>query len=330
MKAIIVGGFWDNENPKPSKLINQIAHINIDIQNSGNLEELQYLADTISKYDLVLWMPNIDNKHELIVPKKKRGAVLVVSKVLRPGRKRIDAVTRIYSFHGNAVITVNPETNPKDFELIDALNVSWGKSNSLEDIIKYCTELYDWTKAAEREPTQRIYDDMDRFLKLNHEVAEEVKKNQIRFFGNTSTRCQKLFPTRRLPHKNAIMVSARNTNKNELTRDDMIMIHRNNEGKLSYYGVRKASVDAPIQFELYQRLPNINFMIHGHHQLKNVPSTKNYVPCGDKREVNEVMNIVHPESNIIQVNLKNHGFILMSDSLDTMEELIQNTNFQTI
>ena len=51
-------------------------------------------------------MPNIDNEEEKQYPIKKKGSVLICSKVMREGYKPIDAISRIFKMQGNAVIAI--------------------------------------------------------------------------------------------------------------------------------------------------------------------------------------------------------------------------------
>lgn len=64
------------------------------------------------------------------------------------------------------------------------------------------------------------------------------------------------------------------------------------QDKIYYCGDNKPSVDTPIQIRMYDKLPNINYMIHSHCYIKNAPYTKNALPCGAIEEVDEILNII--------------------------------------
>jgi len=177
-------------------------------------------------------------------------------------------------------------------------------------------KLYKWTKKAQREGTLRKKDNLDKFISINKSVSKNVIEIQGRFFGNLSTRCASLFPTQRTD--NGYLVSGRNTDKKQLQRTDMVECFINKD-KIRYLGERKPSVDTPVQIAIYEKCPNINYMIHGHNFIEGVPTTKNYYPCGDKREIPEILELIQDSSSGV-INLKNHGFLLYSETLEELEE----------
>jgi hypothetical protein len=100
MRPIIVGG--NITKIKKSSIITMLAE---DLEN--DIEVFNgILPKDISGYDLVLWMPEISNDQPKNYPVKDRGSVLILSKVIYEGRTEADAVSRIFSMHGNAVICI--------------------------------------------------------------------------------------------------------------------------------------------------------------------------------------------------------------------------------
>jgi len=334
MRTIIIGGFWDNNTPKPSKLLHALSFESIEIRNGGTVAELQELAAKAQEYDLVLWMPNIKNEHEDIFPTKKVGGILIVSKVLRENRGRADAVQRIFKFHGNATIAINKQADqPYEYELIDALNNTWIKTGSFEEVILKCQELYTWTAGTIREGTHREMDKLDRLLELNKRVADQVRAKQERFFRNlsTRTRCASLFPSFNNGNSEVVLVSARNTNKQTLGRTDMVIVYRDKDKMLKYFGERKPSVDTPVQIDLYAQLPQLKYIIHGHNEVIGAETTEIYFPCGDKREVEEVMKLMKDDTfDAKAINIKNHGFLIMGNDSDAIENLIDTIKFKDL
>lgn len=327
MRTIIVGGGYDG---KKSGVITKIGQqfLSVDeccIINGGKLPK-------ISGFDLVLWMPDVDNEEEKQYPIKDKGAVLICSKVMRPGYTLMDAVQRIFKMHGNAVIAIhkNPGSMFK-FELVDALGHIWYTGYSIENLCQVINNLYNWTKGAIRKSIPKANDevaseigsvDLESFMLLNSELAlKSAAQCGNRFFGNFSTRCTKLFPSHR--YGELIIMSHRNTDKRTLKPDDMVAIV---DG--AYIGDRKPSVDAPIQLELYKEIPGVNFMIHGHAYIKDVPTTDSYFPCGDMREAQETIELLRDGHKAI--NLKNHGFLLATKTLEEMIQLKDLLNFKKI
>lgn len=337
MKALIVGGNFGDE-PKESKIIRQaykelkmIPDKNVTLINGGTEEQLKDILSQTTNFDLIIWMPNVSNDMKGYFPKKKKGAVLICSKVMRKGTTEIDAVSRIFKFSGNAVITIDT-TNPKfEFKLIDALGNVWTNTVFVRDIVRYILQLYEWTGKSLRINTSKTSQVntiacLPKLLEINKFVSQQCQKSfGERFFGNLSTRCTKLFPSSRLTD-NTFLMSARNSNKDFLGVEDMILIN----GTFEYSGERKPSVDAPVQISIYNKFPNINFMIHGHAYIKNAIYTKKYRPCGDVFEADEVWITItekYPSGveslvNKEAVNLKNHGFLLMAETIKGLEEMV--------
>jgi len=328
MKKIIVGGTF-GINPKKSSIVSKIANnLNAEIINGGSYDCLLDAATMIKDYDVVVWMPNINNIYDEIPVIKKIGAVLIVSKAIRDNtRDRGDAVARIFKYHANAVIAIHYGDKFK-FTLIDALNNDWYTGYDISELNNSIDDISHWTRGAIREGTIRKKDDIDTFIAINKKISQKAIDIQGRFFGNLSTRCAALFPTKRYDNS-TFLVSGRNTNKKQLSRADMVECSYNENNRISYLGERKPSVDTPIQIALYNKLPNINYMIHGHNEVLNVPTTKHYFPCGDKREVPEILELINNTTSGV-INLKNHGFLIYSETLEQISKICEEVNLKEL
>ena len=149
-------------------------------------------------------------------------------------------------------------------------------------------------------------------------------KDVKRFLGNSSFRWPKGFPSFR--SGKYIFVSKRNVNKEYISINEFVPVYLENN-KLYYCGDHKPSVDTPIQVRLYEKLSNINFMIHSHCYIKGAPFTKNALPCGAIEEVNEVLNLIkeHYENDYSKdfylINLIGHGSIMMSSNPKQLKDI---------
>lgn len=327
MNIQIVGGNFGIDQ-KPSSVVNKLAEV-LNINNIFNGGSIKDLPSELSS-DLILWMPNIVNEEPKHYPNKKIGSVLICSKVMRNGYRKIDAVSRIFKLHGNAVIAIYKDSIPFIFELIDALGNVWYKGSDISKLSESILKFYNFTKEAVRVQTKREDIDFD-FDKettniLNGLIQTNIKLQKYietscgnRFFGNISTRCQKLFPSFRV-NNNYMFVSPRNSDKESLTSDDMVLYSSDN----TYSGKNKPSVDSPTQIKIYELYPHINFMIHGHAIISGIGevNTNNYRLCGDVREVNEILNVVNTNEKSFIINLKNHGFLIGADSLNSLDGLV--------
>lgn len=330
MKTLIVGGsfFHPKESSIARKICESISPIceKSWIINGGDDLDFATALSFLSGIDLTIWMPDISNEVPKDYPKKDIGSVLICSKVLREGVKEYDAVTRIFKMNANAVIAIDKSINPFNFQLIDALGNLWISTNNIDELCDEIVEFYRWSKTSVRENVQEksLGVDLDRnklqkLIDINRIAADKVEVGtKNRYFGNTSTRCVKLFPTMR----EGFWFSARNTNKEKLTIDDMVLVKK--EDKIYYEGSVKPSIDTPVQLNIYENLNHINFMIHGHAYIEGAVYTNRYFACGDVREANELIPIL---KNHKVVNLKNHGFLMATDNLEELNELVINSKF---
>lgn len=323
MNTLIVGG--NIETKKPSSIINKLAEEfrNVTIVFNGTLPY------SISGNDLILWFPDIPNEEEKNYPLKDKGSVLICSKVIREGRTEVDAVSRIFNMHGNAVVCIYKHKHKNfSFQLIDALGNTWAHTDSLRILVKSILEFYEWSKGQIRmsfiENVGVVMPSISlpkKFVELNTKVADKIEsKLGVRYFGNFSTRCMKLFPSIRGITHDTYLFSPRNIDKKRLTTEDYVLVT-----PPYYYGSRMYSVDSPCQMYIYRQFDNINFMIHGHAYIKHVEFTDSYYPCGDLREVEEISKLFRKGARII--NLKNHGFLIAAEDLNVMEYSISNLEF---
>ena len=107
----------------------------------------------------------------------------------------------------------------------------------------------------------------------------------------------------------------------------MVECFTHNE-KIKYLGTRKPSVDTPVQLELYKHLHEVNYMIHGPNEILGAPETENYYPCGDMREVPEILKLIRSIGKAGMINLKNHGFLIYANTIDQLKTLTDNLEFK--
>ena len=247
MKTLIVGGRFGNI-PKKSSVIKKITDSfnqnefqspdNTKIINGGTVTDL--ISISLTGFQLILWFPDIDNLESKHYPVKDQGAVLICSKVSRETNDRIQAVARIFKIHANAVVLISKEKNKFQFELIDALDNTWGyKNDDINMLTAGIRNLASWTFASKR---SSLYKDksLEKLVNLNRQVADRFQADMGRYFGNCSTRCMSMFPSTRY------YFSRRNVDKTRLEVSDMVMTTI-----LSYYGENKPSIDTPVQMALY-------------------------------------------------------------------------------
>jgi len=294
-------------------------------------------------YDLIVWDGNS------IYPTKDKGSVLIYV-----GNNDVgDSLTKVFSIKANATILVKDDNK---YDLVDALGNLWCRTSDPVELLNHIFKLYSWTKGSIRKESLQSdsyipfdvtnMSDMYEFCDIIKNVSNLVEnKRGNRYFGNASTRCSKMFPSviRRSSNDKSklsglfdyILVSKRNISKEKIQPDDFVITKfgssSENCSKVLYFGNDKPSVDTPSQLWLYTEYPNINYMIHGHAYISGsseIIYTDKYCSCGDLREVSQVKNHIQKEDcNFFIINLINHGFIIASDTLDRMRNIVNGVNF---
>lgn len=179
--------------------------------------------------------------------------------------------------------------------------------------------------------------DEQKFVNLVKQYAEtfhEIMKpapNIKRFLGNCSMkpfppqvgRCSKGMPSFR--KDGYVFVSQRNVDKEFLSLDNFVATYLENN-EVYYCGENKPSVDTPVQLRLYEKLPNINYMIHSHTYIKNAPYTTYPIPCGAIEEVDEIIDLIEKEFGTLtgtkyHLNLLGHGSIAMGHTIEHLENI---------
>ena len=170
-------------------------------------------------------------------------------------------------------------------------------------------------------------EEKEAFLNIVKEYAEILTKTIFnvkeqleikRFLGNASFRCNKGFPSFR--DGDYIFVSRRNVDKTHISINEFVPTYLK-DNEVYYLGENKPSVDTPVQLRLYNKLPNIKYMLHSHVYIKDAPTINSLLPCGALEEADEILNYIETTSegfNIshLAINLKGHGCLIMSSDVE--------------
>lgn len=341
--VLIVTGTFNEDNGKVSyfgqkifesfydTFLGELTHI-----NGGNLKDLDDCFNEISKYKIIVWMPNIDNsvdKYLSRIKAENRTAILIQSKRNDFNKYfTFQIIERMFKTHSNLCLEIKKEYNSVyNFRIIDPLGNLWYSG----DIIGHCSdklaEIAKYLHSLTRIPSIQSTDKYNP-VKIDNDFLEVVRFygwrfssllniaiNKERFFGNVSTRCMSGFPSAK--KGDVILVSRRNVNKESMTSDSFVSVKMNKKG-IIYYGDHKPSVDAPSQIMLYQYYKNVNFIIHGHTYIDNAPFTKKYVPCGYLEEAQEILDLqIYSSAYNFSINLIGHGCIILAKDLDYFAKL---------
>ena len=349
---LFVGGNWDLNGGKESKIVNEFAKYlpNVIVYNGGNYNDLNKILESSINYDTVIWWANVSNE----LPKIRNVKDINYKAMLVSSKRNIDnkysfqdLLQRSFALKSNLTIEFSKKNDLYSMKLFDPLGNIWYEGTNIKECAEELIDRLNFIKSITRESTiskeenngalawffnmfkEEIYKSdsnpiipvKEVFLNLVKEYASKFAeatfetKDVKRFLGNASFRCPKGFPSFR--DGKYIFVSKRNVNKEFISIDEFVPVFLEN-GKIYYCGNSKPSVDTPIQVRLYELLPNINYMIHSHCYIDGAPFTQESLPCGAIEEVKEILKLLEKEYNndlnkdFYLINLIGHGSIMMS------------------
>jgi len=343
-KMLIVGGTFEHlDDPneykdsnvssvilKFTEYMDEHSGFECDWVNGGALsiltDDLKY-----SRYDVIIWMPNISNDEDKILPRIKEEApraLLISSKrVVEKEYKESDVIGRLLKSKSNLGIMITKPKNLYKFKLLDPLGNLYVDTCSIEELADTILNRINQLFSMTRVPSKKI--DEEREFTIDPEFIEFVKYsaneftkyvnavNPNRLLGNASTRCMFGFPAER--QQDRIFVTQRNIDKKLIETDGFVEVSPEFNGSVLYYGDRKPSVDTPIQVKLFNYYPNINYMVHGHVYIEGAKMTSSKVPCGFLEEFDEVVELYpSPDEEVVVVNLRGHGCLIMTRTVDQL------------
>lgn len=345
---LIIGGTWDDKGGKPSYFVSHIQEVaeksvrqKVVCLNGGKMDYLnnflENFEDAIKKTDVLLWMPNIDNEEDKILPmikKKYNHLILIQSKrVIEKNYTDLELNKRLLASHSALGLIIKKIDSVYTFSVIDPLGNVWCEHGDVESATKALFgRAYDMMQMS-RMQSKSIGPEVPIVLEpkfieavttLGKEFDEVITAiNPERYLGNASTRCCHGFPSAR--GNKEIYVSKRNVDKTIIDESSFVKA-KLWFSQVQYFGDNKPSVDTPIQILLYNHYPNVNYMVHGHCYVEGAPFTTNNIPCGFLEEVFEIQEVMPDStaSNFV-INLKGHGCLIMANDIDYLTSHQFNT-----
>ena len=316
--VLIVGGTFDKEGGKPSKLIYNIHQEFLKEKdfittcaNGGPVSGLHDLVlPSVAAYDVVLWFANVPNDED-----KLRDVKAINPKTLLITSKRNDdnkytfaeLISRALAIKANLTVEFSKQEDKFNMMLFDPLgNVFYDGLEVTElcsKLINRIKQLLTFTRVPSIQDTENevpAVPDEAEFFDFAHSCADifhnliRPAKGTERFLGNMSFRCQNGFPSFR-GENGIIYVSRRNVDKSDINAGSFVPTYLDEELNTKYFGEYKPSVDTPVQLRLYKLFPWANYMLHAHCYVDttDIPDTVQYntytpVPCGALEEVGEI------------------------------------------
>ena len=360
-KILYVGGNWNLNGGKESKIVNEFAKYlpNVTVYNGGDYNNLNKILESCINYDVVIWWANIPNE----LPKIRNVKDVNYKTMLVSSKRNVDnkysfqdLLQRSFALKSNLTIEFSKNDNLYSMKLFDPLGNVWYEGTDIKNCSEELLDRLNFIKSLTRESTvsseenigvlawffnmfkEEIYKSTDNptipikkeFFNIVRDYATKFveaafqTKDVKRFLGNASFRCPKGFPSFR--DGKYIFVSKRNVNKEFIGIEEFVPVYLEN-GKIYYCGENKPSVDTPIQVRMYEKLPNINYMIHSHCYIDGAPYTEKALPCGAIEEVDEIAKLleIYYDNDYYRdfylMNLIGHGSIMMSKNPEQLKNV---------
>ena len=354
-KILIVGGTWNENGGKPSKLINKMFNeiskrfsaANISFINGGNYEQLKEIITQTNRFDYVFWFANVeDNELEKVRDVKHYApkCMLITSKRNDNNKYSYeDIFQRMLAIKANLCFEFSKvEDKLFNIRVLDPLGCIYYDGTDIKEAVERCLDRLAFISNVTRKPSVHNQTELNicfneadyKFLDIVKESAAAfhrlmyLPENVDRFVGNASirfkkpTRCMNGFPAIR--KGNLILMSRRNVDKTGIGEKDFVPCFLNNDENTEYFGSFKPSVDSPVQLRIFKKFPNIDYILHGHCYIKDAPITSKAVPCGAIEEVNEILSMTSDVNyDFYAFNLKGHGCVIFAnaDTLDKMRSV---------
>ncbi len=333
-------------------LLTQMNH-DVNLFNGGKYVGLCRQLYTAEDYDVVFWMPEIYNLPDIGYVKDVAPYVMLITGKWNPHHKIPFVAMNIHTLEHKANLTFElfgKHEQLDEIHVYDPLGCSWYRGHDLQDALlsgmsrlgylKSITRhktipsnapglmlswYFDAFKASEAPsgekfaiPDKQAFVDIvteysDRFMELRgHDMPTGTSgRPQV-------GRCLQGMPSFRYEGK--VFLSPRAPSQRYITLGEFIPCHMDGE-VLRYGGDKKPSVDAPIHLALYEKLPNINYILHAHDYIEGAPFTTQSIPCGAIEEVDEVMKAIvkhygDTHGSVYRLNLKGHGSLLMASTVE--------------
>lgn len=349
LKVLLTAGTWDltkdenNNFGKKSNLIDKMHNIlteekdfAIDYYNGGNYYYLKELVENAKEYDIIFWMANVPNELPKVRDVKKVNpfAIVIGSKRNHFDMSRnkmeytfVEILNKSLLQRNNLTIEFSKLKDNKFFKMLlfDPLGTSWYDGYDLNELVKNMLNRIRFILTTKRERTYPIKEihsipENEEFFDYVRNVAEifhrtiEHADGVTRFLGNASFK-----------QNNKIYVTKRDVDKAFIDKNNFVECFLDDD-KVFYYGDYKPSKDTVVQTRLYKMFSNINFMIHSHCYVKDGYFTKTPVPCGALDEIDEITDVIFNNYkndyslNYYKINLKGHGCIILSNSIELLKE----------
>ncbi len=342
LKIVVIGGDWNSNGGRTSSYISKLASsmeslgAKITTYNGGYYEDLCKLVEQngLQYFNCICWMANVPNDlpKKIDIKELYPKAILVTSKRNNNEYSFQELIRRSLIQKANLTIDFRKAGDIIEARLFDPLGVLWQEYTSdipvfAQKLLSRINELTSLTRQKTVQisevcvpvPDEKdFFDLIKNYAHIFHELVAPAEGTN-RFLGNSAFRCLRGFPGFR--NGTHIFVSRRNVDKRFIGQDSFVAVEFKDDN-VYYFGPDKPSVDTPIQVRLFEKLPNIMYMIHGHVYVDGAPYSRYPISCGALEEVEEIMSYIKDRNtDFFCLNLLGHGFIAMATKVDALKNI---------
>lgn len=320
-ETAIIGGKF-TENSKQSVLINRIASLipHTFLKNGVNSEELPELLQKTKNYSTIFWL--LEDKI-----RKTNSESIIITWKNNNNKKYFfnDLLNQLISDKADLCIEVSKPEEKLNLTLFDSSGNIWYKGTN---IFSFCNKLkkridflHNLTKIqiCKYEYKYKI-DNRKLYSTITERAPCEFYNiiNNIPTLESASFRSIKRSTINPEISKKVISVLNKDLNTKSINEQNFTGVS-NIFGKISYEGEQPPKIDAQVQFKLYEKYCNINYIIRSHYYIKTAPFTKTVVPSGVLEEFEQIQT--NPNIKFYAINLYGNGSIILANDLRKLNKI---------
>lgn len=167
MKILLVGGNWDKDGGRPSRIVSGFSDVlktlghGVDVRNGGDYADLQGILDSTPGYDAVFWFANVPNDLPKVRDVKEVAPyVMLVTSKRNDGGKHPDnaLVGRALASKSNLLFEFRKDDDRFRVRVIDPLACVWYEGYDMENAIATAMDRLTYLASITRQRTTQSQD----------------------------------------------------------------------------------------------------------------------------------------------------------------------------
>ena len=186
-KILFVGGTWDLNGGKKSKIVDEFAKYipNTLVYNGGNYNDLNKILESCINYDIVIWWANVSND----LPKVRNVKEINYKTMLISSKRNIDnkysiqdLLERSFKLKSNLTVEFSKKENKYNMRLFDPLGNEWYDGLDIEKCAKAILDRLKIIKNITREKTiksEENFENISTFFKSDLNQIYKSNDNPV-------------------------------------------------------------------------------------------------------------------------------------------------------